>query len=232
MSLESIRLITFDCYGTLIDWETGMLKGLRQIFSRAHANITDVELLEQYADAEARLESGPYLRYREVLTRAVLLMGQRLGIAVSEQQGSNFAASLIDWEPFPDTVDALGALSKRFKLGIISNVDDDLFAVSRKKLQAPFEVVVTAEQVHSYKPSLKNFQEMLRRSGLEKEQILHAAQSVYHDVVPASSLGLLSVWVNRPSVRPGVGVAKKATAQPSYTVSSLAELARLLNATS
>ncbi|HKW76154.1 MAG TPA: haloacid dehalogenase type II [Terriglobales bacterium] len=232
MPLDSIRLITFDCYGTLIDWEAGMLRSLRPLFSRAERSISDAEILEQYGEAEAELESGPYLRYRDVLAQAARRLGQELRIEISEQDARRFAGSLTEWEPFPDTVAALAALSKKFKLGIISNVDDDLFASSQPKLHAPFEVLVTAEQVRSYKPSLQNFEEVLRRTGIAKQQWLHAGQSIYHDVVPATQIAIESVWVNRPSVRPGVGAVRKATAQATYQVSSVGELARLLGAAS
>ncbi|HEY6305712.1 MAG TPA: HAD-IA family hydrolase, partial [Candidatus Angelobacter sp.] len=189
MDFASIRLITFDCYGTLIDWETGMLAAMRPMFSGNGRQIADSHILEQYGEVEVKLESGPYLPYRQVLSRAVQEVGSRLGVKISADEGRNFAESLTQWEPFPDTVAGLQKLARRFRLGIISNVDDDLFAVTRTKLQAPFDVVVTAQQVQSYKPSLKNFQEALRRSGFRKEEILHAGQSVYHDVIPASSMG-------------------------------------------
>ena len=232
MPLDSIRLITFDCYGTLIDWESGMLRALRPLFSRTQRSISDAEILEQYGEAEADLESGPYLRYRDILARAARQVGERLQVEISEHQAHDFAASLTIWEPFPDTVAALQTLSRKFKIGIISNVDDDLFAFSKAKLQATFKVVVTAEQVESYKPSLKNFEEVLRRTGIAKQQWLHAGQSIYHDVVPATQIGIESVWVNRPSARPDVGAVRKANAQPTYKVSSVAELAELLGAAS
>ena len=225
MGFESIRLITFDCYGTLIDWETGMLAALRPLFSRNGRRIADARLLEQYGEVEADLEAGPYISYRQVLSRAVQEVGSRLGVKITADEGHSFAASLTRWEPFPDTVAALQTLAKRFRMGIISNVDDDLFSVTRKKLQAPWDVIVTAQQVGSYKPSPKNFQEALRRSGLEKEEILHAGQSLYHDIIPANSLGIKNVWVNRPSCRPGAGAAKSAVARPSAEVRSLGELA-------
>jgi 2-haloacid dehalogenase len=229
MNANSIRLVTFDCYGTLIDWETGMLKSLRPLFSHdGHPN-SDLQLLELYGEVEAEVESGAYLEYREVLSRTVQEMGRRLNRLVSREQGQQFAQSLTEWEPFADTVAALERLAQRFKLGIISNVDDDLFAATQKKLQAPFALIVTAQQVKSYKPSLKNFQEALRRSGLKTEEVLHAGQSVYHDIVPASFLGIANVWVNRPSLRPGAGAAKAAQAQPTAEVKSLAELADLLD---
>lgn len=232
MPLDSMRLITFDCYGTLIDWESGMLGSLRPLFSRAEHNISDADILEQYGEAEAELEAGPYLRYRDVLAQSARRAGQKLGVEISEQQAARFADSLKEWDPFPDTVAALNALSRKFKLGIISNVDDDLFASSRIKLQAPFEVVVTAEQVRSYKPSLKNFEEVLRRTGINRQEWLHAGQSIYHDVVPAAQIGTESVWVNRPSARPGIGAVRKASARPTYHVRGVAELAQLLGASS
>jgi 2-haloacid dehalogenase len=228
MNVNSIRLITFDCYGTLIDWETGMLRSLRPLFADGAGADVDLHLLELYGEVEAEVEAGDYLVYREVLARTVQEMGRRLNKQVSAKQAREFAQSLTEWEPFPDTVASLNRLARRFKLGIISNVDDDLFAVTRKKLQAPLELIVTAQQVESYKPSLRNFQEALRRSGLKAGELLHAGQSVYHDIVPASFLGIASVWVNRPSLRPGAGAAKAASAQPTAEVRGLAELADLL----
>ena len=228
MSLESVRLITFDCYGTLIDWETGLLQALRPLFAAAGRAIPDVELLELYGEIEAELETAPYLPYRDVMARTAQAMGQRLGTTISADDGDAFADSLAGWEPFPDTVAALQSLSRKFTLGIISNVDDDSFAKTQKKLQVSFAVIVTAEQVQSYKPALKNFQEMLRRSGLPKEEVLHAGQSVYHDIVPTTILGIKNVWVNRPSIRPGVGAVRRASSQPVYEVHSLAELAGFL----
>jgi 2-haloacid dehalogenase len=228
MDFSSIRLITFDCYGTLIDWETGMLAALRPLFSREGRTISDPELLEHYGEIEAELESGPYLPYRQVLAQAAQEMGRRLDARISEDDGKRFAESLTSWEPFPDTVAGLQALARRFRLGIISNIDDDLFAVTRKKLGVEFALVVTAQQVQSYKPSLRNFQEAMERSRLKKQEIFHAAQSLYHDVVPANLLGIRNAWVNRPSVRPGSGAAKPAVAKPTFDVSSVAELAKLL----
>lgn len=158
MGFESIRLITFDCYGTLVDWESGMLAALRPLFSRDGRTVSDFELLELYGEIEYAFESGPYLPYRQVLAAAVQEIGRRTGMAVSEQEAQAFAESLTRWKPFADTVEALQSMARKFRLGIISNVDDDLFAETRKKL-APvkFDFVVTAQQVKSYKPSFRNF---------------------------------------------------------------------------
>lgn len=228
MDVGSVRLITFDCYGTLIDWETGMLAALRPLFCRNGKIVSDEKLLEIYGEAEAEVEAGPYQRYRTVLSETVQAMGRALGVDITAQDGRQFAASVALWEPFPDTVACLQALARRYKLGIISNIDDDLFAGTQRKLEVKFDLIVTAEQVQSYKPSLRNFREALRRSGLSKDEVLHAGQSVYHDIVPASFLGIKNVWVNRPSIRPGAGAAKPASAQPQFEVQNLNELLALM----
>jgi len=227
MDFSSIRLITFDCYGTLIDWEAGMLTAFRQVLPNPDS-FSDNQLLETYAAIESRLESGPYLMYREVLTRAARELGRQLGVALSDDACRRFAGSVKDWQPFPDTVEALHVLATRFRLGIISNVDDDLFAATRDKLQAPFDFVVTAQQVKSYKPALRNFHEAITRSGSRKEEMLHAAQSIHHDIVPAKELGLANAWVNRRFGKNGFGATIPAQAQPMLEVHSLAELAERL----
>lgn len=231
MPFESIRLITFDCYGTLIDWERGMLAALHPLLSHEGRRVSDLQILELYGEIEAELESGPYLPYRQVLAQTAGEIGRRLGVEVSVEDGNGFAESLTRWMPFIDTVAALQSLGKHFRLGIISNVDDDLFAETRKKLRpVEFDFVVTAQQLQSYKPAKRNFEEAIRRSGLNKDQILHAGQSLFHDVAPANALGIRNVWVNRPSIRPGSGAARPGMATPTYQVSTLAELSALLSA--
>jgi 2-haloacid dehalogenase len=228
MAFDSIRLITFDCYGTLVDWENGMLAAMRPLFSGDGQRPDDAQLLAAYGEIEAEIEAGPYLPYRQVLARTVQEMGRRMGKATTEQQGSEFAQSLTRWQPFPDTNRALQTMKKKFRLGIISNIDDDLFAETGKKLEVEFDFVVTAQQVRSYKPSPGNFEEALRRGGVSKDQMLHAGQSLYHDVAPANALGIANVWVNRPSIRPGSGAARPGVATPTYQVRSLMELAVLV----
>ena len=233
MGFASIRLITFDCYGTLIDWENGMLAAMRPMFSRHGHCVPDVQLLELYGEIEAELEGGPYLPYRQVLAQVAQEIGRRTGVNISAEEGRAFADSLTSWKPFVDTMAALQSLAKKFRVAIISNVDDDLFAETRKKL-APveFDFVVTAQQCQSYKPSLKNFEEAIRRSGLSKDQIMHVGQSIYHDIEPANALGIINAWVNRPSIRQGAGPVKLGTGKPTYEVRTLAELSFLLTSAS
>src|SRR5947209_6888199 len=227
MDFSSVQLITFDCYGTLIDWETGMLAALRSLFP-SHAHITDEQLLAMYGEIEVRLEAGPYLAYRTVLSRTAEEMGRRLGVELSAEQCQQFAESLKRWPPFPDSVESLKTLAKHYRLGIISNTDDDLFAASQKLLQAPFAMIVTAQQVQSYKPSLRNFEEAMKRAGIPKETMLHAAQSIYHDIAPANTLGLKNVWVNRRFGKQGPGATVTGDAKPGLEVRSLSELAATL----
>ena len=227
MDLSSVELITFDCYGTLIDWETGILKALRALFSN-HAQVPDEQLLAMYGEIEVTLEAGPYLAYRTVLARAAEEMGKRLGVQLSADQCQQFAESLKRWPPFPDSVEGLTTLSKHYRLGIISNTDDDLFAASQKLLEVPFAMIVTAQQVQAYKPSLKNFEEAMKRAGVPKEKILHAGQSLYHDIAPAHTLGLKNIWVNRRFGKQGPGATVPGDARPGLEVRSLAELAKTL----
>lgn len=230
MDFSSIRLITFDCYGTLIDWETGILGALRALLRNLPA-MDDDTLLNLYADIEAQIESGPYMFYRAILGRTAEEIGRRLGVRVNPADSQRFAESLRLWKPFPDTVDALQLLAERYKLGIISNVDDDLFADTQRLLKTSFEFVVTAQQVRSYKPSPKNFQEALKRAaqaGFSPGQVLHAAESLYHDIGPANALGLKTVWVHRRYDKSGFGATKPGTAMPALRVRSVAELAEKL----
>jgi 2-haloacid dehalogenase len=148
-----------------------------------------------------------------------------LGFAPTAEESASLATSLPAWKPWPDTVSALHRLKTRFRLAILSNIDDDLFASTRPQLGIDFDEVITAQQARAYKPSMKVFELALNRIDAPAHRVLHVGQSIYHDVVPAQALGLATVWVNRPSARPGVGAVKAAQATPDATVSSLEELA-------
>lgn len=227
MDFSRFTTISFDCYGTLIEWEAGILPALRGVLGRHGKTLRDAAILELYGEFEAEAESSPYQRYREVLSAVVRAFGQRLGFQPDAADIGALSESVPSWPPFSDTVDALRRLKKRYRLAVISNIDDDLFAQTRKHLGVDFDAVITAEQARSYKPSLRNFELALSRLAIPREQLLHAGQSIYHDVIPAQSLGLSAVWVNRKSARPGVGAVRSAKGKPDLEVPDLATLATL-----
>jgi 2-haloacid dehalogenase len=224
MNFANFTTLTFDCYGTLIDWETGIFSVLRPMLAMHGKSISDAELLELYSELEPAAQN-PYRTYREVLETVVYGFGERLGFQPSPQEARSLPDSMALWRPFPDTVAALQRLKSRFRLGIISNVDDDLFVFSAPQLSVPFDYVITAEQAQAYKPSLRIFELALQITGETPAHILHVGQSLYHDVIPAQSLGLSTVWVNRPSPRPNAGAVKVVAATPDLEVHTLAELA-------
>jgi 2-haloacid dehalogenase len=225
MDFSRFTTISFDCYGTLIDWEAGLLPALRAILAAHNSTLPDSSILELYGEFEAEAEGGPYQSYREVLESVVRAFGQRLGFQPAEAEIRSLHESVPHWPPFADTVAALRKLKTRFKLAIISNIDDDLFAQTQKLLVVDFDGVVTAQQAQGYKPAKKNFELALERLAIPREQLLHAGQSIYHDVVPARSLGIATAWVNRKSARPGIGAVRAAHGQPDLEVPDLATLA-------
>lgn len=225
LDFNRFELLTFDCYGTLINWEEGILRCLHRILATHGKDTDDATILQLYGDFEARAERGEYRCYREVLQSVVRQFGKHLGFTPTDHEVRSLPESLKEWKPWPDTVAALRQLQSRFRLAIISNVDDDLFAATRPQLRVEFDQIITAQQARAYKPSSKIFELALSRVGVPAHRILHIGQSVYHDVIPAQSLGLATVWVNRPSARAGVGAVKAVEGRPDLQVSSLAELA-------
>jgi 2-haloacid dehalogenase len=225
LDFSRFEILTFDCYGTLINWEDGILRCLHRVLSAHGKDTDDVTILQLYGDFEAHAEQGEYRSYREVLQSVVRQFGEQLGFTPTEQEARSLPVSLPNWKPWPDTVSALFELQSRFRLAIVSNTDDDLFAATQLQLGVEFDQVITAQQARAYKPSLKIFELALSRVAVPAHRILHVGQSLYHDVLPAQSLGLATVWVNRPSARDGVGAVKAADARPDMQVSSLAELA-------
>jgi 2-haloacid dehalogenase len=225
LDFDGFDALTFDCYGTLIDWEAGILAGLRRVLAPHGVAATDDELLEAYARAEADLEAGPYRRYREVLGEGLRRVAYGLGVEATADEMSAFGASVGEWPAFPDSAAALGRLAKRFRLGVITNCDDDLFALSNRRLGVAFEWVVTAEQVGAYKSDPRTFEVAFARIGLPRERILHVAQSLFHDHVPARRLGLATAWIDRRRGRPGFGATPPAEATPELVVPDMATFA-------
>jgi 2-haloacid dehalogenase len=227
LDFAHFKVLTFDCYGTMIDWETGIFSALRPILAAHDKKIPDAALLELYSELEASAEQGEFLRYRDVLHSVVRGFGERLGFLPNDAEVRSLAESLANWQPFPDTVAALRKLKSRYQLAVMSNIDDDLFAVTAPKLGVAFAHVITAQQAGCYKPCMKMFRLAEDRIGVTRDQWLHVGQSIYHDVIPAQSLGIATVWVNRPSPRPGSGAAKAVAGGPDLEVPDLQTLARL-----
>ena len=220
-------LLTFDCYGTLVDWEAGILAAARPLCAASGSSPSDAAILAAFGEAEHVVQEERYRGYREVLALTLGRMGLALGFEPSAARCDAFGASVGDWPVFPDTVDALRRLGARYRLGVVSNVDDDLFAATRTRLGTGFDWVVTARQVGSYKPATAHFEEMARRSRIPPERTLHIAQSLFHDIGPASSLGYATLHVNRRS-RGGGGATPPADARADAEVADMAGVAELL----
>ena len=184
-----ITHLTFDCYGTLIDWEQGILRTVRPLFLRSGVRAKPEAILQSFVAHEARIEAGVWKPYREVLREVLIGMAVDFKIALADAEPYLLAESLAHWPPFADTVNALQQLSNKFHLVIVSNTDDALFAATRQQLGVRFDEVITAEQVKSYKPGRVHFEEALRRLQVPVSQVMHVAQSLYHDHVPARGLG-------------------------------------------
>jgi 2-haloacid dehalogenase len=227
LDLDRFEVLTFDCYGTLIDWETGILGGIRPVLAAHGVDLSDEEILEGFARHEAALEAGPYQTYRAVLAGSLGGLADELGIDVTAEELAAFGESVPGWPAFDDSTDALRRLANRYRLGVITNCDDDLFAASALRLEVPFEWVFTAEQAQDYKPSVAPFVMALTAIEVPKERVLHVAQSLYHDHVPAKELGMATAWVNRRHGRPGFGATPPAEATPDLEVPDLASLADL-----
>jgi len=221
--------LTFDCFGTLIDWEAGILACVRRVLAPARAS--DGEILSAYAELEAEHERGGprgHLPYREVLARVLEGLASRFGQELAPERRGALAESVRDWPAFADTPGALRALAGRFRLCVVSNVDDDLFAAVAPRLGVAFDAVVTAERCGSYKPAPGHFLAALRALDLPAGRVLHVAQSLYHDIAPARALGFTTVWVNRRHGRAGHGATPTPPAgvAPDAEVPDLATLAR------
>lgn len=225
LHFDDFEVLTFDCYGTLIDWETGLWSALQPVLAQHNVALAREEALALYGTLESEAERGPYQAYRTVLRTVLEGFGARLGFVPTEAELQRFAASVADWPAFPDSAPALQALHRKYRLAIISNIDDDLFALSAPRLHVQFDWIITAQQVQSYKPAPRNFQTALEHIGVPSQKVLHVAQSLYHDIAPAKALGLSTVWINRRQAQPGSGATPPAQAQPDLEVPDLRTLA-------
>jgi 2-haloacid dehalogenase len=207
------RWATFDCYGTLIDWNLGIRRELERLFGVEVAP----HLLERYHELEPEVESEPFRSYREVLTLTLERLSQEEGIQVPEGDAGALAASLPDWPPFPEVPAALSELRDRgWQLAILSNTDRDLIAASQKQLGVPIDLAIVAEDVESYKPAHAHWERFFEATTADREHHVHVAASLFHDVAPARELGLRSVWINR--------LGEEAEPKPDRELPDLAQL--------
>ncbi len=217
-------VLTFDCYGTLIDWERGLLTAIHRAIPETAA-IEDERLLEAFS----RYETGaqhPYQSYRQVLAATLRSVAIELGLPLSNDAVAAFSVSVGDWPAFSDSAAALEQLAQRYKLGVITNCDTDLFAASNARLGVTFDWVITAEMAGSYKPDFHNFDVAFATIPVDRSRILHVAQSLFHDHAPAKSLGMTTVWIDRRHDRVGTGATPSATVEPDARYVSLAAFAK------
>ena len=226
LDFNRLEWLSFDCYGTLVDWETGISTAVAEVLESHGIRKSGAEILALLADLEPKVQGSPgYLTYRRVLRDVMALIGAELGFRCTEAELGCLANTLPDWPIFPEVVGALNELKTRYKLAVISNVDDDLFAGTAEALGVDFDVVVTAEQVRSYKPDLRNFKVASKRMAVDKERWLHVAESLYHDIEPANQLGIKCVWVNRADRGGGT---RRTDAVPDLVVPDLAALGNVM----
>jgi 2-haloacid dehalogenase len=222
MNLADYEALSFDCYGTLIDWEAGIAAVLAPWAKEAALGLSDEELLLAYADSEAQAAVNmPDALYSAVLAEAFRRTGDKLGRPVSEEWAQRLGNSVPDWPAFDDSAEALALLAEDYKLIILSNVHRAGFAGSNNRLGVEFDRIITAEDVKAYKPAPNHFEaldEALEEMGVPRERVLHVAQSLFHDHVPAKRHGLPSVWINRRHDRPGWGATPEPAAEYSYAL--------------
>jgi 2-haloacid dehalogenase len=235
LDLTRYKVLSFDCYGTLVDWEAGIAAVLRPWASDQGLDLNGEELLLAYADSEADVErETPAALYPDVLASAFRRTGEKLGKPVTDQWAQRLGQSVPDWPAFPDSAPALARLGRHYQLIILSNVHRDGFAGSNRQLRGDFAAVVTAEDVGAYKPSPAHFRALdakLAELGLDRRDLLHVAQSLFHDHVPARREGLPSIWINRRHDRPGWGATPEPSEAWSYNLEfgSMADFAHAVD---
>ena len=234
--LRDFQALSFDCYGTLIDWETGIAAVLEPWVTSHGRDFPREVLLTAYSAQEAHAEEEyPTDLYPQIIARAMRGLGEHLGIPVTDDDAEAMAASIPQWPAFPDSAEALARLSERYALIILSNVDRRSFAGSNARLHVTFTSILTAQDIGSFKPSIRNFHALLddvKRLGIPQEGLLHVAQSLFHDHVPAKSLGLPTVWINRRHDNPGWGATPAPThaVTPDWTFTSMKAFADAVDA--
>ena len=232
MKLTDFKALTFDCYGTLIDWESGMVEALKPLTNRVGRKVSRDEILQAHARHEAAQQlQTPTKAYRDLLPIVYKRLAEEWGVSAPWDECVAYGRSVRDWPAFADSAAALQYLKKHYKLVILSNVDNESFAGSNKKLQVEFDAIYTAEDVGAYKPSDRNFEYMvtnLKSLGIEKHQILHTAESLFHDHGPANRHGLASCWIYRRFDQEGFGATMHPGEMPKcdFRFDSMADLVK------
>lgn len=220
MKLTDFKALTFDCYGTLIDWETGMFNGLKPLTSQLSTPLTRDQVLEAHARHESSQQAQtPAKNYDELLSIVYKRLAEEWGVPVTLDECVAYGQSVKDWPAFPDSVEALQYLKQHYKLVILSNVDNRSFAASNERLKVVFDGIYTAEDIGSYKPSDRNFNYMIDKLaswGIQKGDILHTAESMFHDHGPANRHGLASCWIYRRFDKEGFGATMNPGEMPKY----------------
>ena len=221
MKLSDFKVLSFDCYGTLIDWETGIMNGLKPLVAKAPRSLSRDQVLEEFARHEAaQEEQTPAMPYSQLLAFVYKRLAKAWGMTTSNEEANTFGASIPDWPEFPDSAEALQYLKRHYMLVILSNVDRLSFRSSNERLKVRFDSIYTAQDIESYKPSDKNFEYLLRRLkedfGLGKQDVLHTAQSLFHDHAPANRAGLKSAWIDRRHAAEGWGATVPPAGTPHY----------------
>ena len=232
VAFAEFEALTFDCYGTLIDWESGMVEALKPLVAKVGRTLTRDEILEAHARHESTQQlTTPSKIYSQLLAVVYKRLAEDWGVPVGWEECVDYGRSVRDWPAFADTAAALRYLKQHYKLVILSNVDNDSFSFSNRKLGVAFDAIFTAEDIGSYKPSPRNFEYMLGKlaaRGIEKEQILHTAESLFHDHAPANDFGLATCWIHRRHERGGFGATMKPgkTPRTDFRFTSMAEMAK------
>jgi len=197
------KYITFDCYGTLIDWEGGIRKALKKLAEKNGFDLDLTNISDKYIKAELEVEAEQYRKYHEVLQLSAKKLLKQMGFDISDENALDFADSIYNWQPFQETHDILAKLKRKgYKLIILSNIDNEIIKKSIELMAIDFDGLVTAEEVGSYKPAHGHWQEMLRRFNAQKEEVLHVAASYIHDIIPAKEQGFDAIWINRSKEQP------------------------------
>jgi putative hydrolase of the HAD superfamily len=232
MQLTDFSTLTFDCYGTLIDWESGMVEGLQPLLARTGRELSRNDILEAHARHESSQQrQTPAMPYKRLLAVVYRRLAEEWGVTASWAECLEYGQSVRHWPAFSDSADALNYLKQHYKLVILSNVDNESFVASNDRLQVEFDAIYTAEDMGSYKPSDRNFEYMLAKLetlGVKKQDILHTAESLFHDHLPANRHGLATCWIYRRHEQEGFGATMDPGATPKidFRFNSMAELAK------